>query len=171
MDFDRLVRQHKDAVYRQMVRVCGNHEDAEDALVEALLAAHRALPKLRDKSAFRGWLAIVGRRACSRIKRHDALHPVLSLDLLGDEMVGGPLTEEPGDTHGVEEMTGQIKAVVNDLPKPLGEVYVRRALDGKSTEETAKTLGISEGAVKSRLHRARTLVREALDIKLPQDKH
>ena len=40
-DFEALTRQHKDAVYRQMLRVCDNREDAEDVLVEALLKAHR----------------------------------------------------------------------------------------------------------------------------------
>ena len=41
MDFERLTNQHRDAVYRQMVRVCGNQEDAEDVLIEALLRAYR----------------------------------------------------------------------------------------------------------------------------------
>jgi len=56
-DFDVLTRQHKDSVYRQMLRVCGNREDAEDFLVEALLKAYRHLNQLRDLVAFRAWLA------------------------------------------------------------------------------------------------------------------
>ena len=57
MDFERLMKLHKDAVYRQLVRTCGNRDDAEDALVEALTSAHRSLETLRDEKAFRGWLA------------------------------------------------------------------------------------------------------------------
>ena len=47
-DFESLTREHKDSVYRQMIRVCGNREDAEDVLVEALLKAYRHLDQLRD---------------------------------------------------------------------------------------------------------------------------
>ena len=43
MDFERLAIEHKDAVYRQMIRACGNREDAEDVLIEALLKAYRHL--------------------------------------------------------------------------------------------------------------------------------
>ncbi len=57
MNFETLVNQHKDAVYRQMLRVCGNHADAEDVLIEALLKAYRHLDQLRDSVAFRAWLA------------------------------------------------------------------------------------------------------------------
>ena len=52
-NFERLANQHKDLVYRQMVRVCGNREDAEDVLIEALLRAYRHLDQLRDSVAFR----------------------------------------------------------------------------------------------------------------------
>jgi RNA polymerase sigma-70 factor (ECF subfamily) len=55
-DFEKLANQHKDAVYRQMVRVCGNREDAENVLIEALLKAYRNLDLLRDAVAFRSWL-------------------------------------------------------------------------------------------------------------------
>ena len=53
MDFERLSHQHKDAVYRQMVRVCGNREDAEDVLIEALLKAYRSLKPFAP-----GWPAL-----------------------------------------------------------------------------------------------------------------
>ena len=48
MNFEALANEHKDAVYRQMIRVCGNREDAEDVLIEALLKAYRHLDQLRD---------------------------------------------------------------------------------------------------------------------------
>ena len=63
-NFEALTQQHKDAVYRQMIRVCGNREDAEDVQVEALLKAYRHLDELRDSAAFRGWLAQIARRVC-----------------------------------------------------------------------------------------------------------
>jgi RNA polymerase sigma-70 factor (ECF subfamily) len=56
MNFEELANEHKDAVYRQMLRVCGNHADAEDVLMEALLKAYRSLGQLREAAAFRAWL-------------------------------------------------------------------------------------------------------------------
>jgi RNA polymerase sigma-70 factor (ECF subfamily) len=63
MDFEALANQHKDEVYRQMIRARGNREDAEDVLVEALLKAHRHLAQLRDSTAFRAWLATEAARS------------------------------------------------------------------------------------------------------------
>jgi|GEM_PF-5014433 len=57
LDFESLANQHKDSIYRQMLRVCGNHEDAEDVLIEALLKAYSSLHQLRDSESFRAWLA------------------------------------------------------------------------------------------------------------------
>lgn len=64
MDFEKLANEHKDTVYRQMMRACGNREDAEDVLVEALLRASRHLDQLRESVAFRAWLAQIARRVC-----------------------------------------------------------------------------------------------------------
>jgi len=64
MNFEALANEHKDAVYRQMIRACGSREDAEDVLVEALLKAYRNLDQLRDSVALRSWLAQIARRVC-----------------------------------------------------------------------------------------------------------
>ena len=76
MEFDQLMARHKDAVYRQMVRMCGNPDDAEDVLSESLLSAYRAMHQLSDEAAFQSWLAIIARRTCGRLKRREALAPV-----------------------------------------------------------------------------------------------
>ena len=60
--FEKLANEHKDAVYRNMIRVCGNREDAEDVLIEALLKAYRHLDQLRDDRAFQPWLAQIAKR-------------------------------------------------------------------------------------------------------------
>jgi hypothetical protein len=85
MDFERLVNEHKDAVYRQMIRACGNRKDAEDVLIEALLKAYRNLDQLRAHQAFRAWLAQIGRRVCWQLKKREALLPLLQLSELESE--------------------------------------------------------------------------------------
>ena len=102
-DFDALTREHKDSVYRQMLRVCGNREDAEDVLVEALLKAYRHLSQLRDPAAFRAWLAQIARRVCWQLKEREALLPLLQLSTLeqeGREIPGGDATPEAQMAQG-----------------------------------------------------------------------
>jgi RNA polymerase sigma-70 factor (ECF subfamily) len=85
MDFEALANEHKDAVYRQLIRACGNREDAEDVLIEALLKAYRNLGQLRDSSAFRSWLAQIGRRVCWHLKQREALLPIMQLSAMEAE--------------------------------------------------------------------------------------
>ena len=84
-DFESLTRQHKDSVYRQMIRACGNREDAEDVLVEALLKAYRHLHQLRDAAAFRAWLTQIAKRVCWRLKERAALLPLMQLSTLDEQ--------------------------------------------------------------------------------------
>ena len=117
MHFDRLVSQHKDAVYRQMVRMCGNADDAEDVLGEALLKAYRAMDQLGDEEAFRGWLAIIARRTCGRLKRREALAPVWSLAELADFGVEPTDTARLPDVQAIEAETKScLLAVIASLP-------------------------------------------------------
>src|SRR5450631_4256690 len=91
-DFDALTRQHQNSVYRQLVRVCGNREDAEDVLIEALLKAYRSLDQLRESKAFRSWLAQIGRRVCWQLKEREALLPLMQLSAMEEE--GTQLTSD-----------------------------------------------------------------------------
>src|ERR1035441_1097359 len=95
LDFDALAKQHKDAVYRQMIRLCGNREDAEDVLIEALLKAYRHLDQLRESAAFRAWLAQIAKRVCWQLKEREALLPLLQLSTLEDEGREFPGSEPP----------------------------------------------------------------------------
>lgn len=157
-----MMAQHKDAVYRQIARVCGNYDDTEDVLVETFLAAYRAMDQVRDPDAMRGWLATIGRRICRRMKSKEALAPILHL---ANEV-------EPSVTPNFDEILeeGRMRDCVSQamkvLPENYREVYVLRDLEGLSAEEAAGKLGISVRNLKSRLHRARKRIRESLDTGL-----
>lgn len=79
VNFEKLANEHKDSVYRQMLRVCGNQEDAEDVLIEALLKVYQHMHQLNDPAAFRAWLAQIARRVCWHLKKREALAPLLQL--------------------------------------------------------------------------------------------
>src|SRR5215470_6179935 len=160
MDFEALVNRHKDAVYRQMLRACGNREDAEDVLVEALFRAYRYLNKLEHPEAFRAWLARIGSRVCWRLKRREAVLPIIQLSNMEDEGVEFPSTGAPPDERW-DAM--QMKQILDNAllmaPEKYRRVYVLRDLENQPGENAAGALGISLAAMKSHLHRARVLLR------------
>jgi len=167
MDFDALAREHKDSVYRQMIRVCGNREDAEDVLIEALLKAYRHLDQLRESTAFRAWLAQIAKRVCWQLKERESLLPLLQLSMLEDEgrEVAGP--EPPVDVQlARQQMKQLLNQAVDALPALYRPVYQLCDVEDLRGDEAAKKLGISRAAMKSRLHRARDLVRKHLDAAL-----
>jgi len=167
VDFDSLARQHKDAVYRQMIRVCGNREDAEDVLVEALLKACRHLDQLRESTAFRAWLAQIAKRVCWQLKEREALLPLLQLSTLEDEGRELAGAEPPLDMQlARQEMKELLNQAVNALPALYRPVYELCDVEDLRGDEVAQRLGISRAAMKSRLHRARDLVRTHLDAAL-----
>jgi RNA polymerase sigma-70 factor (ECF subfamily) len=164
MDFEALANEHKDAVYRQLIRACGNREDAEDVLIEALLKAYRNLEQLRDSAAFRSWLAQIGRRVCWQLKQREALLPIMQLSAMEAQGAEFESQEQPADVQTSRtQMKEMLLAAVASLPPAERDVYQLRELEDISGEETAGKLGISLPAMKSRLHRARAAVRAYLD--------
>ncbi len=166
MDFDALANEHKDAVYRQLLRACGNREDAEDVLIEALLKAYRSLGQLRESNAFRSWLAQIGRRVCWQLKEREALMPLMQLSAMEEE------PELPAGVPSVEtqaarnQMKALLQRAIESLPDAEREVYVLRDVQELGGEETASKLNITAAAMKSRLHRARANMRRYMDAAL-----
>lgn len=167
MDFDALANEHKDAVYRQLIRACGNREDAEDVLVEALLKAYRNLSQLRDSAAFRSWLAQIGRRVCWQLKQREALLPIMQLSAMEAEGRELQSADEPPDVQTARRQMKQLlREAIASLPDAERIVYELRDLEEVSGEETAVRLEITLAAMKSRLHRAREGVRRYMDAAL-----
>lgn len=159
-----LVANHRDAVYRQMLRVCGNHEDAEDALANAILAALRASEQLRDPTSFQAWLAQIGRRACTRLKsklRESKFASLEELQSRGFEAPDG--FPGPGEESELAELKNCVATAIESVPELYREVYLRREVLGESAAQVASSLNLTIPALKSRLHRARQMVRESLD--------
>ena len=155
--FESLVRKHKDAVYRQMVRVCGQKEDAEDALASALMLAFRASNQLVSDDAFRSWLGTIGKRVCTRMRSHPSIQKTLEY---ADEH--DFLAAETSEFELVV-LKGCVREAIDALPELYRAVYLKCEIDELTVPEAAQELGITHAAAKSRLLRARTIVREKLD--------
>jgi RNA polymerase sigma-70 factor (ECF subfamily) len=169
-DFEALTRQHKDSVYRQMIRTCGNREDAEDVLVEALLKAYRHLDELRNSAAFRAWLTQIAKRVCWQLKAREALLPLMQLSTLEDEGREVPSAQPtPELILARSQMKQFLDDAVSSLPPQYRSVYRLRDVEDRPGDEVSRTLGISTAAMKSHLHRAREMVRLHLDAVLTRE--
>lgn len=164
IDVEHLVNQHKDAVYRQMVRVCKNYEDAEDALAEAIYAAVKTASQIQSPEHFQAWLTTVGSRSCARSRVKKRLKSIASLNEL--EAAGIEVADSAPDlSDSVESklLRQCVAGAIELLPPGLREVYIRREILSEPAAVVGNALGLSIPALKSRLHRARELVRASLD--------
>jgi RNA polymerase sigma-70 factor, ECF subfamily len=167
MDFEALANEHKDAVYRQLLRACGNREDAEDVLIEALLKAYRSLDQLRESTAFRAWLAQIGRRVCWQLKEREALLPLIQLSAM--EEYGTEIASERPSAEmraARSQMKALLQRAIDSLPEAERQVYVLSDVEELSGDDTARKLNITLAAMKSRLHRARANLRRHMDAAL-----
>jgi RNA polymerase sigma-70 factor (ECF subfamily) len=160
--FEELVRIHADRLYAVVLRLCAGPHEAEEVTQEAFLRAWRAIGRFDGRSQLFTWLYRIGvnearRRARSRAR---GLYGV-SLE----EAPGEPpdLTDAPEPRAERSALRAALERSVRSLPLDYRAPLVLRDIEGLSTQEAAEILGISEAALKSRLHRARVLVREALE--------
>lgn len=156
-EFEELVNEHKDSVYRQMARVCGNREDAEDALATAIMQAFQAYDRLGSDEAFRAWLGTIGKRVCYRMRSHSGIMKALEFAEEHD------LVASHVDEMELNLLKGCVKDAVDGLDEVYRDVYLMCEIEERTVEEAATTLDLTVAAAKSRLLRARTKVREVLD--------
>jgi RNA polymerase sigma-70 factor (ECF subfamily) len=170
--FDRLVHRYQAQVYRAMTRACANPDLAADVLQEALIRAFRALPQFRGDASFATWLYRIARNLCVRKQQQMLSHPTVSLDQpMGDEEGADTLLRQMADFNLqnpqqvvlAEEIRQKVREAVDKLPPNLREVLILRDMEDLSNQETAERTGLTVAAVKARLHRARSLLRQHLE--------
>lgn len=166
---ERLLVAAQDVTWRFSMAVCGQPDDAQDAMQEALLRTYRHVGKLRDAGAFRPWLYRTVRNAClmSRRKRVDEPSRLESLDAPNHEgqSAGEGLAhpgKSPEDQAALRHLRSQLAKALKALPPESRAVVFLREVEGLSTRETAHALNISEDNVKARLSRARAALRPEL---------
>lgn len=158
--FEQLVAEYGDRVFGIALRVTGSPSDAEEVMQEAFLLAFRSWPTFRGEAAPTTWLyRIAVNAALTRVRaRRD-------VELLSERDESGDIADWTADAAQAVlrgELRDQLEAGITRLPEDLRVTLILRDVEGLSTAETAAALEISEAAVKSRLHRARALLRAYL---------
>jgi len=161
--FTLLVRRYEDRVYNLALRLVGNREDAADVAQEAFLAAYEGLERFRGESAFYTWLySIAVNKALSFRRARDARKEfVLASEDPPLEAAGNP-GEIPEAEILAREKSEAIAAAIAKLPEEFRAAVVLKDIEGLEYEEIAEVVGVALGTVKSRLHRGRLALREAL---------
>lgn len=153
---DALLTRYEQRIYRFGLRMCGDEESAREVLQETMLAAFKNLPGFRGQAALSTWLYQIARSFCIKERRGARAHA--SLDDAEPADQAPPL---PDQLHA-RQLGEALATAIRALPHDQREVLVLRDVEGLSAQEAADIVGIEVGALKSRLHRARTALRERL---------
>jgi RNA polymerase sigma-70 factor, ECF subfamily len=168
---ERLLMRAQEVAWRFSTSVCGHADDAEDAMQEALIKTYRYVGRIREPGAFKPWLYRTIRNACLMGRRKRAGEPTRLRSL--DDMAQGqahPISNDrpdpgknPEQLMNNAELRHRLRRALRTLPGPYRAVVFLREMEGLSTREVAKVMGMSEDSVKTRLHRARIQLQATLN--------
>jgi RNA polymerase sigma-70 factor, ECF subfamily len=171
--FRAIMQRHNRRLYRVARSIMHDDSEAEDVVQEAYVLAFGNLAKFRAESSLATWLTrITLNEALGRLRRR---RPTVDLSSLDMPSVDGaqvipfptmPSNEDPERNAAQREIRCLIERAIDELPEIFRVVFVMRDVEDMSIEETAAFLGLRPETVKTRLHRARKLLRQALDEKL-----
>lgn len=171
--FHELIRPCERPIYFLLLSMLANEMDAEDAAQETVIKVYQNLRLFRGESQFRTWvLSIARNEGLGRLRKVNARRED-SLDAETDETTGdytpAILTswrEVPLEELERKELGEILRVAIASLPAIYRNVVILRDIEEMDVRETAQAMGIAEGSVKVRLHRARALLQRALAPKL-----
>lgn len=166
----QLMRRHNQTLYRTARSILNDDAEAEDAVQEAYLLGYRAMGQFQGNAKLSTWLVrITVNVSLERLRKRQRHAEVI--DLYGDAVpddkmleanMGERAPEQPEQAMLRAETRRLVEDKINRLPDSFRTVFVLRALEEMSVEETAECLGIPPETVRTRYFRARGLLREAL---------
>lgn len=149
-DFEELYVSERGRVFSTAYRMVGNRADAEDLTQDVFVKVFKQLHKFRGASSVSTWIYRITMNTCLDFLRKRKRRPTVSLELVGDV---------PADSSNLK---GLIESVVSRMSEGYRTVFVLHDIQGLKHSEIAEILGITEGASKSQLHRARARLRMEL---------
>ena len=167
--FEILMRRHNQRIYRAARAIVKNEVEIEDVMQQAYINAFTHLHQFEERSQFSTWLMriavneAIGRRQKMRVA---AMTEQLEGD--GDDVVSAIPSQQPTPEHQAYagELQRVLEEAVDGLPDTYRAVFMLRDIEGLSTIETGEGLGLGEEAVKTRLHRARAMIRAAVSSRI-----
>lgn len=160
--FEELVRLHADRLYAVVLQVSGDRQEAEEVVQETFLRAWRHIDRFQGRSQFFTWLYRIGVNEARRSEERRRTRPRSAP--LGDAEAQVPDERQaPQARAEAHELRRALEAAILALPLDYRMPLVLRDVEGLSTAQAAAVMELGEAAFKSRLHRARLAVREAVE--------
>lgn len=168
--YGELVRLHQDKVFNMLYYTIGDYDAAQDAAQEAFLKAYKALGKFRGNSSFSTWLHRIAMNTARSMERKSKSGPrMVPLERPRDNDDGrynethGSEDDNPVDRAAMAEEKEIIHRALDRLSFDHRRLIVLRDIEGHDYSEIAEILQCPRGTIKSRLHRARTRLREEVE--------
>ena len=167
--FRTIIERHNRRLYRIARSILWNDSEAEDAVQEAYVNALTHLGGFRGDSSLATWLSrITMNEALGRLRRKRSAMDLETFEAQRTEaqIIKFPQTATSDDPERImaqREILQLVERATDNLPEIFRIVFMTRVIEGMSTEDTANLLGLQPDTVKTRLHRARRLVRDELD--------
>ena len=160
--FEQLVRKYQDRLYNTLVHITGSTHEAEEVAQDAMLQAYSKLATFKGNSSFYTWLYRIAFN--QSISRNRKKRPKVSLDGLQENTGLDPEdnVEQPSISLERSERAEQLHQALNQLGEEFRSILVLRELENFDYETISEMLGVPIGTVRSRLHRARTMLRDRL---------
>lgn len=169
--FEILMRRHNQRIYRTARAVVTDENDVEDVMQQAYINAFTHLHQFEERSQFSTWLTRItlneafGRR---RKVKAESMARVSDVDEDPGELMETIASPQPDPERQAyaQELHRVLEEAVDTLPEAYRTVFMLRDIEGLSTNETGEGLGLGEEAVKTRLHRARAMIRRAVTARI-----
>jgi RNA polymerase sigma-70 factor (ECF subfamily) len=169
--FRAIMQANNRRLYRLARGILRNDAEAEDAVQEAYVRAFTHLASFRGESSLATWLGrIVLNEALGRLRRE---RPRVDVDLVDHaameaQIIQFPLAtaDDPEKSMAQREIRDVVEHAIDDLPEAFRMVFITRVIEGMNVDETARILGLKPETVKTRLHRARAMLRENVERKI-----
>ena len=162
--FELLLRRYNQRVYRAVRAILRNPDDVEDVMQQAYINAYRHLHQFEGRAGFATWMTKIAMREAFARNRKQGAHLQVVPDTHGENTMSEfpDLGPDPEERAVATDLMQHVEAEVAALPEAYRSVLLLREVEGLSTDETAECLEVSADVVKTRLHRARTMLRENL---------
>jgi RNA polymerase sigma-70 factor (ECF subfamily) len=167
-----IIKANNRRLYRLARGILRNDGEAEDVVQETYVRAFTRLSDFRGESSLSTWLSrIAMNEALGRLRRQRPGVEISSLPqgTLEAQIIQFPLmsaTDDPEKSMAQREIQHVVEGAIDELPEPFRIVFITRVLEGMNVEETAEILDLKPETVKTRLHRARAMLRENVEKKI-----
>jgi RNA polymerase sigma-70 factor (ECF subfamily) len=171
--FEILMRRHNQRVYRVVRAVVREEADVEDVMQQAYVNAFTHLHQFEERSQFSTWLIRIAlHEAFGRRRKLQHSESMARIRSVADddreefmETLSAPEADPERQAYA-QELRRVLEEAVDALPETYRTVFMLRDIEGLSTSETGAGLGLGDEAVKTRLHRARAMIRRAVTVRL-----